>query len=80
MGILKDDPRWGTEDLYICYDFEEVMYRWSYIDRKQYQKFYNGPNNQEQEVPYNQRLFTDAIMYGEEITKEEYEQGKLKSE
>lgn len=80
MGIYKFDSKWRTQDFYIDYEFEEVMYRWDHIKQTRYQKFYGKHNTQEKEIPHDQKLYNDAILYGVEITKEEYEQGKVKSE
>lgn len=56
------------------------MYRWDHIRQTRYQKFYGEHNTQEKEIPHDQKLYNDAVLYGVEITKEEYEQGKLKSD
>jgi len=63
-------------DIYIDYPFEEVMFREDYKNQLIYKKFYT-----EYEiltpVPYDNRLYNDALRFGEEITKEEYEKGKI---
>jgi hypothetical protein len=66
--ILKHDG-----DFYVDYDFEEVMYRFDAATGKRYGKFYG---NQEHDVHPECGLYWDAIRFGDEITKEEYEAGK----
>ena len=72
---VKIDERFDSQDIYIDYDFEEVMFRWDHKNKVAYKRFYN-----EEEtgiaVERNNRLFTDALQDGEEISKEMYEQGK----
>jgi hypothetical protein len=66
------------EDIYIYYDFEEVMFRWDHQSKQVYRKFYS-----EQEfaapIPQDNRLYTDALLSGSEITQEEYDKGKSPS-
>ncbi|PAU66577.1 hypothetical protein BZL41_01035 [Pseudomonas sp. PIC25] len=62
-------------DIFIDYPFEEVMYRWDHRERKIYMKFYKE-NELPEPVPHENKLFNEALLYGLEITKEEYQQGK----
>jgi hypothetical protein len=59
------------QDIYIDHDFEEVMYRWDHIAKKCYVKFY-GKEESKELVPHDNRLYNDALLYGEQRTKEEY--------
>lgn len=77
MRFIKGDLIWNTENLYIEYEYEEVMFRWDHSLRKVYCKFYGETNADEWEVPYTQDLFTQATLFGNEITKEAYDKGKL---
>jgi hypothetical protein len=76
MGITKG-VRFGREDIYVDYPFEEVMFRWDHTERKIYRQFYgkveSGP------VPHDNRLYNDALLYGEETTKDKYLNGKRRS-
>jgi hypothetical protein len=65
----------NEQDVYIDYDFEEVMYRYDYKTRKRYVKFY-GKKESSRLVPHDNRLYNDALLYGEQITKEKYIKGK----
>lgn len=72
---IKDWSIFEKDDVYIDHDFEEVMYRWDHIARECYVKFY-GKEESKKLVPHDNRLYNDALLYGEQITKEEYEKGK----
>lgn len=72
MGINFDD--FVTRDIYIDYDFEEVTYRWDHQAKAVYLKFYGKPEKTDP-VPQDNRLYVDALRFGREITKEEYERG-----
>ena len=71
-------PHLGLRDYYIDYNLEEVMFRLNHTSGLQYKKFY-GEKEISDTVPDHNRLFNDALLYGEEITREQYEQGKRKS-
>jgi hypothetical protein len=75
---IKDWSIFKNGDVYIDYDFEEVMYRWDHTLKLIYVKFY-GKEENPQVVPHDNRLYNDALLYGEQITKEEYEKGKSKT-
>lgn len=72
---IKYEDRILKEDLYIDYEFEEVMFRREYETGHIYVKFY-GECEKGEIIHHSQRLFNDAILYGEKITKEEYGKGK----
>jgi hypothetical protein len=76
MGIGKGE-HFTYQDIYVDYDFEEVMFRWDHIGKKIYLKFYGG-NEHPDPVPHDNRLFNDALLYGEQITQEEYMKGRQK--
>ena len=73
MGIHKGED-FARRDIYIDYDFEEVTYRWDHLARKCYVKFYGKPEHP-QPVPHDNRLHNDALRFGREISREEYERG-----
>ena len=76
---ISSDELMKKEDLYIDYSFEEVMF---FCDRKNdkiFKKFY-GKEESPNEVHYTSKLFNDAILYGEKITKEEYLKRKEREE
>jgi hypothetical protein len=72
---VNKGPRFAREDIYIDYPFEEVMYRWDHVAREIHVKFY-GADESPKPIPHDNRLFNDALLGGEEISKEQYEGGK----
>lgn len=73
MGI-KDLSVFASRDVFLGYDFEEVTYRWDHRTKTVFVKFY-GAAQSDRPVPPDNRLYNDAILYGREISKEEYEKG-----
>ncbi|MEW6342935.1 MAG: hypothetical protein AB1704_19930 [Pseudomonadota bacterium] len=73
MGICKGE-RIGREDIFDDYAFENVMFRWDHHARTIYRKFYgkaeSGP------VHADNRLYNDALRFGDEISVEAYAAGK----
>jgi hypothetical protein len=65
----------NLKDIYVDYPFEEVMYRWSCEEKRIYVKFY-GEEEKNDPVPQDNRLYNDALLYGDEISKEEYQKGR----
>lgn len=74
MGINKGD-RFNEKDIYVDYSFEDVMFRWDHREKKIYRKFY-GESESTEPVPSDSKLFNDALRFGDEISREEYDQGK----
>lgn len=74
MGIEKGE-RFDQQDIYVDYDFENVMFRWDCMEKKIYRKFY-GKQESSEPVPHDNRLFNDALLYGSEISLTEYRRGK----
>jgi len=60
-------------DVYIDCPFEDVMFRWEHQTHKVFRKFYGQP---EVEIDRTSNLFHEAISAGEQITAEQYAQGK----
>lgn len=73
MGIKKGE-KFSQQDIYIDYQYEEVMYRWDHKAEKLYVKFY-GENEKSEPVPHDNKLFNDALLSGREITKDAYTVG-----
>lgn len=73
MGIDKGE-HFATRDIYLDYDFEEVTYRWDHRQTRLHVRFY-GEAESPAAVPHDNRLFNDALRFGREITREEYERG-----
>ena len=71
MGINKG-PHFADHDVYVDYAFEEVKFRWDHDARKIFRKFY-GEAESAESVPYENRLFNDALRFGDEITRDVYE-------
>jgi hypothetical protein len=69
MGV-PTGPRFTTQDVFVDYSFEDVKFRWDHAERKVYRKFYNQAN--ETEVDYQNKLFNDALRFGDEITRAQY--------
>lgn len=78
MGINLDGFRHGS-DVFIDYDFEEVMFRWEAATRKVFRKFYGA---QEEPLPIDRtnRLYNEAVDLGKEIDLETYSRGRTRSE
>ena len=74
MPINKGE-RFDRENIYIDYQFEQVMFRWDFLERKRYKKFY-GESEGNKFIPCDNRLYNEALLYGDEITLEEYFKGK----
>jgi len=74
MGVNKGE-RFGQEDIYVDYEFERVMFRWDFHEKKIYRKFYSEKEGA-QPVPHDNRLYNDALLYGDEVTRDEYINGK----
>ncbi len=74
MPIDKGE-KFKHQNIYIDYDFEQVMFRWDHLERNIYRKFY-GESEGNKFVPHDNRLFNDALLYGDEITLNEYLKGK----
>jgi hypothetical protein len=74
MGVSKGE-RFAREDIFVDYDFEEVMFRWEYLEEKFYRKFY-GKAEHPEPIPKSNRLLNDALRFGDEITKDDYLKGK----
>jgi hypothetical protein len=72
---LHKGKLFAQKDVFIDYPFENVMYRWDHIERKVYVRFY-GEDEKPTPIPHEGRLFNDAILSGDEITRQQYEQGK----
>jgi len=69
--------RFKNEDIYLDYDFEDVMFRYEHTTKNIYRKFYEEEESSEI-IHHSNRLFCDALLNGDEITEEQYNQGKKK--
>ena len=79
-GMLANKgERFDRENIYIDYQFEQVMFRWDFLERKRYKKFY-GESEGNKFIPCDNRLYNDALLYGDEITLEEYFKGKVSAD
>jgi hypothetical protein len=72
--MLNKGKLFAERDVYIDYPFEQVMYRWDRNTRTIYRKFY-GSQESPDPVLQDNRLFNDAILYGQEISRDDYERG-----
>lgn len=73
MGVGKG-PHFKERDIYIDYDFEEVMFRSDHLTGELFRKFYG--NSEEMPVEGSNGLFNHALLYGDEISRQEYLDGK----
>jgi len=64
-----------VRDVFIDYPFEDVMFRWSHSEKRIFRKFY-GAEESRDSVPHDNGLFNQALLGGEEITREQYYAGK----
>lgn len=76
MGVSRSELR--HKDVYIDYDYEDVMFRYDHKNRRFFRKFYGKDN--EVEVWYDNRLLTKAFLYGKEIKEKDYKDGKTVKE
>jgi len=65
----------AMNDVFIDYAFEEVMYRWDHTTQKIYVRFY-GEDESPEPISHDNRLFNDAILSGDAISREQYERGR----
>jgi len=71
MPVEKGDT-FFQRNFFIDYPYEEVMYRWDYAREKVFVTFY-GETEKFKPIPHDNRLFNDALLSGDEITREQYE-------
>jgi hypothetical protein len=71
------NERFRQGDVFIVYDFEDVMFRYDAGSRRFFRKFYG--ESQESEVPHDNRLLNDAIRFGVETEAASYHSGKSQS-
>ena len=73
MGVYNERFRQG--DVFIDYDFEEVMFRYDFGTKRFFAKLYG--KLQEAEVPHDNRLLNEAIRFGDETDAKTYQTGKI---
>jgi hypothetical protein len=74
MGIANKRFRMG--DVFIDYDYENVMFRWEHATGKCFRKFYGENQEDEDEVPHDNGLLNEAIRFGDETDAQTYYAGK----
>jgi hypothetical protein len=72
VGVSSE--RFRSEDVFIDYDFETVMFRFEHSTRRFFKKLYG--NSKEMEVASDNRLLNDAIRFGVETDAGTYAAGK----
>lgn len=60
---------------FLDYPFEDVMFRWAHQTHEVYRKFY-GEIEESGPVPPDNRLYRDALRFGDEVSAEQYRAGK----
>jgi hypothetical protein len=76
MGLEKG-KYFETRAVYVDYAFESVMFRWDHVKRQVFRKLY-GQQEEPKPIPHSNRLYNEALLYGEEIGVGPYETGKPK--
>ena len=74
MGIKRSEF-FQYRAVFVNYPFESVMFRWDPTTNRVYRKFY-GQSEDPEAIPSNNRLFNDALRFGEEITEAQYIAGQ----
>ena len=75
MGISK--VQFQDRDIFLDYEFEDVMFRYQGAARRFFRKFYG--ESKESEVSHDNRLLNDAMQFGKETDAQTYKQGKPKA-
>jgi hypothetical protein len=81
MGSMMPNighERFAREDLFIDYRSELMMFRWDHKHRKVFRKFYGETG--EDEMPDSSNMFEESMLWGDEITRDQYEKGAKKPE
>lgn len=68
---IEKGIQFKERDVFVNYPFEEVMFRWDHLQQLVFRKFYGKPEDREP-VHQENRLFNDALLYGNEMTREQY--------
>ncbi|MBX9299416.1 hypothetical protein K5M33_05610 [Chromobacterium vaccinii] len=74
---IEKGPHFNDRDIFADYPFEEVMYRWDHKKKLIFAKFY-GDAESIQPIEHTNKLFNDALLFGDEITRQQYLEGKSK--
>jgi len=72
---IKTGDYLNSKDIYIDYEFEEVFFRRDCTSKNIYRKFY-GEKESSEIISFDNRLYTDALLSGEEVTEKIYLEGK----
>ncbi|REL26623.1 hypothetical protein DXX93_08565 [Thalassotalea euphylliae] len=72
---IKTGEYLNSTDIYIDYEYEDVMFRRMSADGSIHRKFY-GETECKELLSFDNKLFNDALLYGELITEEQYAKGK----
>jgi hypothetical protein len=58
----------------VDYPSERLMFRWDHETKKVYYKSYGKPEGRDP-LPHDNRLFNDALLYGDEVSESTYREG-----
>lgn len=72
MGISNEQFR--IRDIFIDYEYEEVMYRYEHSTKRFFFKRYG--ESKEYEVRHDSPMLNDAIRFGDETDSKTYQAGK----
>ena len=76
MRVAKG-TRFDSENIYIDYPFEQVIFRWDHKAKSVHRKFYGEMESLAPLAPDN-RLFNDTLLFGDEILQHQYLAGKAR--
>ena len=74
MGISKAFGFVGR-DVYIDYPYMKIMFRWEYETERIFARAY-GKDEHPQPIAHHNDVFTQASLFGAEISRDEYLSGK----
>lgn len=69
MGIDKGEK--FKNDVFVDYPYEQVKFRWDCRESKIFKRFY-GMQEIKEPVPHDNRLYNEALMWGQEIDQQSY--------
>ena len=72
---METGPEINTRTVYIDYPFEEVMFRRDHVTKSIFRKFYGEVEGKDL-ISDHDELLNEAFRFGNEITRQEYRQGK----
>jgi hypothetical protein len=72
---VEKGSRFVGRDVYIDYSYMRVMFRWEFESEQIFVRHYGKPESSTP-IAHDNGLFNEATLYGTEISRDEYFQGK----